>query len=434
MDPLWHVLILLALLLANSLFAMSEIAVVSARKARLQQLANEGSRQAQAALTLAGSPLSFLASTQVGITIVAIVSGAFGEGALTKDLQGWFQQLHWLGDWADTAARVVALGGISYLSLVIGELVPKRLGLHYAERIACVVAGPMQWLANCTRPLVSLLAASTNLVVRLLGVRAQSDSPVTEEEIQVLIGQAAEAGVFSAAEEDLLQSAVRLSDRAVETLMTPRTEVVWIDLEAPVAGQIATLTSSHHGRFPIARGSLDGIAGIVEAREILAQTLGGGALDLLALRHDPVVVPEGTRVQKLLDIFREERSHLAVVVDEYGGVAGVVTLDDVLEKLLGEIPHHGEPLEESAVKRPDGSWLIDGLLPVADFKALLDLAELPAEDEYVTVAGFFLHRLGRLPRVADQVEYEGYSFEVVDMDGRRIDRLLVTPPAPPAAP
>ena len=423
-----EILILLLLIVFNGLLAMSEISIVSARKARLQQWSNDGNRQAAAALALAESPLVFLSTMQIGITFSAILSGAFGEAAVSRRVESWLTGIAWLAPHRDAVAFGLVVVTVTYLSL-LGELVPKRVALHHAERLACLVAGPMRFAAIVAAPAVRFVSFSCTTVLRLLRVQASDEPPVTEDELHVIIGQAAEAGVFTEAEEDLLKSAVRLGDRQVETLMTPRTEVVWLDLDDSPEELAQTVVETDHSWFPVARGSLDELVGVLSARTVLAQCLPGEAPAWSAATEKPLIAPEGTPSMRLFDQFKTERTHLAMVIDEYGGVAGLVTLVDLLEALLGDLPRGDEPDDGLVVRCEDGSWLVDGLTPVAEFRERFELDELPHEGEYVTIAGFVLHQLERLAAVGDAFEWEGWRFEVVAMDGRRIDRLRLQPPA-----
>ncbi|NUQ01856.1 MAG: HlyC/CorC family transporter [Armatimonadetes bacterium] len=419
--------ILLVLMLVSGLFAMAEISIVSSRKVRLEQMAADGHRGASSALYLASHPMVFLSTIQIGITVIGILAGVFGEKRLAAHVGQWLEPLVEAAPTRELIASALIVVAVTYLTLVLGELAPKRIGLHHAERIAAALAPPMNLLARVASPLVKLLTASTDLVVRAVGIRGGKTEEVTEEEVRILIEQATRAGVFTTAEEELLKSAFRLADRDVQMLMTPRTEVDWIDLESPPEEQLRRVAGSRHSRFPVGRGSLDNIEGVLVAKDILHESIEGQEWDAAALMQKPLLVPEGTSALRFLELLKAERGGLAMVIDEYGGVAGLVSLADVLEALVGELPGIDEPDEGMAVQRADGSWLIDGLMPIDQFKELFDLAALPDEAQYVTAAGFVMHELGRLPRAADRVEFESYEIEVVDMDGKRVDKVLVQP-------
>ncbi len=421
--------LILVLLVINGLFAMSEIAIVSARKVRLERLAADGNPGAQAALELAQNPDRFLSTVQVGITLVGIVAGAFGGATLSGGVREWLETIPAFRPYAGALAfgGVVAL--ITYLSLVIGELVPKRIGLNDPEKTAAMMARPMRWLSRAAGPLVHLLAASTDLLVRLLRIRPASEPPVTEEEVQALISLGREAGVFQAEEEDLVSNVFRLADRRVSMLMTPRLQIEWLDLEESADAIREKLLAAEHSRFPVARESLDQLAGMVYVQDLMAQAVQGRPLDLEAVLRTPIVVPETMPAMRVLETFRQTRNHLALVVDEYGSIVGLVSLTDILESLVGELPAAESEEEAEIVRRPDGTWLIDGQLPIDELKALLGVRALPGEEAHLfqTLGGFVTNQLGKIPAVAERFEWDGNSFEVMDMDGHRVDRVLVTP-------
>jgi putative hemolysin len=427
--------IVVLLLIANGLFAMSEIAVVSARKARLQQWANEGNAKARAALELANAPNQFLSTIQIGITLIAILAGAFGGATIGKKLAAALEALPFLAPYSHAIALGVVVLSITYVSLIVGELVPKRLALNSPERIAAVVAPPMHALSRLASPVVRLLSLSTDGVLRVLGVRPAVEPPVTEEEIRLLLEQGAQAGMFEAAEQAMIERVFRLGDRRVAGVMTPRTEIVWLDHQASLEEMRRIVTESVHSRFLIAQGTLDNVLGVVHAKDLLARTLVGQPIDLMALVQQPLYVPESMRALTVLESFKQSGTHIALVIDEYGGIQGLVTPSDILEAIVGDIPSAGEHREPQAVQREDGSWLLDGMLSVDEFKELFHLSTLPGEEQgvYQTLAGFVIMQLGRIPAAADHFEWEGLRFEVVDMDANRIDKVLVMLASPPAS-
>lgn len=416
---------LILLTIANGIFAMSEAAVISARKAKLQQQANEGDPKARAALALADNPNRFLSTVQIGITLIGIFAGAFGEATLTEDLEAYVGLIPGLADYSQPISLVLVVLGLTYVSLVIGELVPKRLALHNPERIAGFVAGPMQWLSNLTHPVVSLLSVSTELILRILGAQPSQDPPVTEEEIRVLMEQGTQAGVFDEAEQDMVTAVFRLGDRRAGELMNPRTEIIWLDVDDSLEEIIDTLTNSGYSRFPVCQDDLDHVIGIVQAKDLLARSLAGQPLDLRHSLRPPLFVPESNPVAKVLELFKQSQMPLALVIDEYGGTQGLITLNDILEAIVGDV----EVDEPQAVQRQDGSWLLDGTLLVEEFKEVLCLDVLPAEAEgyYQTLGGFVMMCLGRIPSEGDHFHWHNLRFEVMDMDGRRVDKVLVLP-------
>jgi putative hemolysin len=422
------ILLILLLIMINGVFVMAEMAVVSSRKPRLQQSANEGSRGAQIALDLSSNPDRFLSTIQIGITLIGILNGAFGENALTNRLAIHLQANPTVGPYAESFAFVIVVIGITYLTLIFGELVPKRLALHNPERIAAAMAGSMQFLSRIGNPAVKFIGGSTRVVLRLLRIRATEETPVTQEEIKVMMEQGTEAGVFEEAQHDIVKSIFKLSDREVSALMRPRRDVVWLDVEdSPIENQ-RKLASSLYSRFPVGQGSLDNVLGFVQTKDLLTRCLAGSKMDLKDNLRPPLFVPEALPALKLLEMFKKSRTHIALVVDEYGGVEGLVTLNDILEDLVGDVALVDMPEELQAVRRSDGSWLIDGKMQVDDLKEVLKISMLPEEESgsYQTLGGLTMLQVGRVPVTGDTFELEGYRFEVVDMDGKRVDRVLVS--------
>jgi magnesium and cobalt exporter, CNNM family len=422
------ILVLLVLILVNGVFVMAEMAVVSSRKPRLQQFANEGSTGAQTALDLAGNPDRFLATTQIGITLIAILTGAYGERTLTDRLSKSLEQFPRLDGYSGTFAFLIVVIAITYLSLVIGELLPKRLALHNPERIASAMSSSMNFLSRLCAPAVLLISGSTRLVIGALGLHPSAEPPVTEEEIKVMMEQGTEAGVFEEAEHDIVKSIFKLGDRGVSALMKPRREVVWLDVDDPFSENQKKLASSLYSRFPVAQGSLDNVLGIVQTKDLLTRCLAGSKMDLKDNLRPPLFVPEGLPALRLLEMFKKSRTHMALVVDEYGGVEGLVTLNDILEDLVGDVASVDMPEERQVVVRPDGSMLIDGKLQIDDLKELLKISKLPDEESgsYQTLGGLVMLQVGRVPVTGDTFEVEGHRFEVVDMDGKRVDKVLVS--------
>lgn len=427
------IIVILLLIVINGVFVMAEMALVSARKPRLQQWAEEGSPGGQTALELASNPDRFLSTTQIGITLISILTGAFGERLLADRLAMRLDDMPSIAPYSESVAIAIVVIAITYATLILGELVPKRLALHNPERIAVALAGPMRFLSRIGGPVVRLLGGSTNLVLRAFRLRPSEEPPVTEEEIKVMMEQGTEAGVFEEAEHDIVKSIFKLGDRAVSALMRPRREVVWLDVDDPWVENQKKMASSLYSRFPVGQGSLDNVLGIVQAKDLLTRYLAGGKLDLKENLRPPLFVPEGVPALKLLEMFKKSRTHLALVVDEYGGVEGLVTLNDILEDLVGDVASVDMPEEKQIVRRADGSWLIDGKIVIDDLKELLKVPKLPDEDSgsYQTLGGLVMLQMGRVPVSGDIFEAEGYRFEVVDMDGKRVDKVLVSalPPA-----
>jgi putative hemolysin len=433
MSYLLEIAIILILIVLNGIFAMSEFAIVSARKPRLQQRADEGDSRAAAALELANEPTSFLSTIQIGITLVGILAGAFGGATLAGELAAFFTEFPILAQYAEAMSITLVVLVITYLTLIFGELVPKRVALNNAEDIASTVARPMRFLSVVATPLVVVLSRSTEAVLGILGVRDAAELPVTEEEIKIMLEEGTEAGVFEKAEISMVEGVFDLGDRRVESLMTPRPDIVALDLHDPDPENLRKMIASSRSNFPAFEESLDNIVGMVSVRNVLARMVESARPDIRATITKPLFIPESLPVLKLLESFRETGVPIAVVTDEYGSVRGLVTLHDILEAIVGEVRTLGEPVETPIIVREDGSWLIDGGTPVEDIKDRLSLDAFPGEGKgyYRTIAGLIMYLLGRIPRTGDHIEIGGLRYEVVDMDGHRVDKVLVTRiPAP----
>ncbi len=431
-----EVVLILILIVANGVFAMSEIAVVSARKMRLQQRADDGDAGASAALKLAQEPNRFLSAVQIGITLIGILTGAFGGATIAEKVAVPLATIPWMAPYSETVALVGVVLVITYLSLVLGELVPKQMGLNAPERIASAIARPMTLLASATAPLVRLLTASTDFVVRLLRLRPSDEPAVTEEDVRGMLAQGAAAGVFEEAETDLVAGVFRLADLRAGAAITPRTAIEWLDVADTPDEVRRKVRQSTYAQFPVARGSLDDVIGVVHTRDLLARCLNDESLDPVAVLHPPLFLPETTPALQVLAAFKETGSTMCLVIDEYGGLHGLVTLTDLMESIVGDLGYPGAPAQLQAMRRPDGSWMVDGLITIAELREYLDLEELPGEDENVfqTLGGFVMHQLGHIPTVADAFEWGGWRFEVVDMDGQRVDKVLLEPQADSADP
>ena len=424
------------LILANGLFSMSEIAVLSARKARLQAQVESGNLNAEAALALAEAPDKFLSTVQVGITLIGILAGAVGGETIAKTISPYLQNVPLIGPYSESFSLAIVVSIITYFQLVLGELTPKQIGLHNAERIAMMVARPMNILSRIASPVVSLLTFSTNGVIRLLRIKPSDDPVVTREEVVIMMEQGAEEGIFEPIKEEMVEQVFRLGDQRVNDLMTPRPEVKMLDLEEPVEKIREHIIATGHSRYPVVRGDEDNIVGIVLARDLLSQSLTNQQIDLEAIIRPALIIPEGIPVFDVLERFKADKSQIAIVIDEYGELQGLMTFNDLLEEIVGDVPEFGDPADPEATIRPDGSWLIDGMYSVDDFKELLDIKALPDETEnyYQTIGGFVMSYLGRIPEAGDRFEWDQFQFEVLDMDWRRVDKVLVTPPETAVSP
>lgn len=417
-----EIVMILVLIFVNGILAMSEAALVASRKAKLQQKAGQGDKPSSLAVKLIEDPNIFLSTIQIGITLIGVLAGAVGGATIAEALAGSLRNLPYLAEFSESIALGIVVLVITILTIWLGELVPKRLGLHSPERIARVVAGPMLFLSRVFSPFIRLMSAATNYILRLIGIKATSEPPITEEELQMLISQGTQAGVFEEAEQDMVEGVFSLSDQRVYSLMTPRTEVVWLDIEDSIDEIRTKIAESEFSRFPVRQDSLETILGIVKSRDLLVQSLSGVEIKLKDLLKPAYFIPETMFASRALEIFKEKGTELLLVVDEFGGFQGLITINDILEEIVGEI----ELEEPQATQRQDGSWLLDGMLEIDEFKEIFHLENLPHEDEYETLSGFMMVSLGRVPQAADHFEWHNLRFEVIDMDGRRVDKVLVT--------
>lgn len=422
-------LIIILLIIANGFFVVSEMAIVSARKSKLQQLADEGNTGAKIALNLSNTPNQFLSITQTGMTLIGILAGAVGGVTMADTLALWLNKFPAISQYSEIISVGVVVLGIAYLTIILGELVPKKLALNNPEKIASFTAPYLHVVAHIASPFVYVLSASTNLVVWLMGIKPSTEPPMTEEEIKILIDQGTDAGVFEEAEQNIMERVFRLGDRRAGSLMTPRSEIVWLDIQdtpAEIQGKIA---GQRYSLFPVCKDDIDNILGVVQAKDLLSCNLIDKQVNIKEALLPPLVVPDSMKALNVLERFKQTGIHLALVLDEYGSVQGLITLADLLEALVGDIPHIDELKEPDTVKREDGSWLINGMLPIDDFKTIFNIDRLPNEDNglYQTVGGFVMMHLERVPRTGDRFESSGLRFEVIDMDDNRVDKLLVVP-------
>ncbi len=415
------------LIFINGLFAMSEIALVTARRGRLQKMVDDGDHGAAAAIKLGEEPTRFLSTIQIGMTSIGILNGIIGESALAKPLALTLQTFGIEKEMSEFSATAIVVIVITYFSIVIGELVPKRLGQISPEPIARLVSRPMQWLAIITKPFGKLLTISTELLLVMLGMRDKHNKPVTEEEIHALLEEGSDAGVIEEHEHTMLRNVFRLDDRRIASLMIPRSDIVYIDITDSLEMNLEKIEANEHSRFPVCNGGWQEVLGIVSAKQLLTQTLRGERPDLTANLQPTVFVPESLTGMELLENFRSSGVHIALVIDEYGEIQGIVTLQDVLEAITGEFQPHNEE-DAWAVQRDDGSWLLDGMIPIPELKDILELREVLEEKRgrYHTLSGMLMLLLGRVPTTGDHVTWENWRFEIVDMDGKRIDKVLVS--------
>jgi putative hemolysin len=426
-----EIVIIIVLVFINGLLSMAEMAMVSARKTRLQELARNGDADALQALEVSKEPNKFLSAIQIGITLVGIFAGVFGGATIAKSLTAWLSSVGVPSGYSSGLGIGVVVVCITYLSLVIGELVPKRVALSHAERIAGFVAGPMRFLSRIAAPLIAILSISTDAVLLLLRVRKKSEDYVTEEEIKIMMEQGTQAGVFEECEQDMVKRVLSLGDRDVNDLMTHRPDVVALDIEDSPEDNWTKIQESGHSVFPVYEHELDNIQGIVSIKDLWAQSSASHRPDIKSLVTPALFVPEGLTVYKVLELFKQAMTHAALVIDEYGNLQGIITLHDILEAIVGDLPSFHTNGDAEAVQREDGSWLLDALLPVDKFKEMFQIEEMPGEDKgyYDTLGGFMLVQFGHIPSPGANFHWNGIRFEVVDMDGQRIDKVLVLPSA-----
>lgn len=421
--------ILIALIVLNGLFAMSEIALVTARKARLQKLIDEGDTAAAAALKLGEDPTRFLSTIQIGITSIGVLNGIFGEAALAQPMSVWLIEMGMAANYASTVSTAVVVVVITYVSIVVGELVPKRLGQTNPESIARLVARPINLLAKLTKPFVLLLTSSTRGLLRILGVKESNESSVTEDEIHAVLAEGTTSGAIEQNEHTMIRNLFRLDDRQISSLMVPRSDVVCLDVSLPFEANMAILESQDHARYPVIDGNFENLLGVINSRQWLANALKGkrDLRESAELIQKPIYIPETITGMELLENFKISGSAMTFVIDEYGEVQGIVTVRDVTEAITGEFVTE-DPSDAWAVQRDDGSWLLDGHIPIMELKDRLGLKTVPEEEKgrYQTLSGMLMLLTGKLPSETDKVIWESWEFEVVDMDGKIIDKIQAT--------
>ncbi len=423
-----EILLIFFLLIVNGLFSMSEIAVVSARRVRLQNLAEAGDAGAEAALELSESPERFLSTVQIGITLVGVLSGAFGGAALAVHLVPFVEQIAFIQPYAEQISFGFVVLIITYFSLVFGELVPKRIALNAPETIAAYISRPMNFISKTTAPVVWLLSASTNAILKIFRQKKSNEATVTEDEIKAILIQGTAEGVLEETEQELMENIIRLDDQSIAALMTPRVKIGWLDPQNSNAEIRKQIIGFPFSRLLIADRDLDNIRGFVKAKDIVNLLLNDNLYKLETVIKQPLFIPDTSTALEVLEKFRDANTHFAVIIDEFGSTQGIVTTNDILEAIVGDLSF-GEVKNESAVQREDGSWLLDARLSNTEYCSILKIKQLPVEEYrmYETLAGFIIKRLEKLPVIGDKFEWNGYEFEIVDMDGKRIDRILITP-------
>ena len=421
--------VIIALILVNGIFATAEMAFVASKKARLRKLAEAGNARARIAVALAAEPTRFPSSIQVGITLVGIIAGVYGGATLAEHLASLLKEIPWLASYARPVSLGVVITAIAFLSLVVGELAPKRLALSNPESVTLLLARPMQLLSIAAAPLINVLATTTDWLLNLFGVRKHEEPVVSEEEIRLMIEQGHHAGIFHKAEIEMVSGVMRLDRERIANLMTPRSRIVWLSSSDSDQVNWRKIVASSHTYFPVYEGGKDNLLGLVSVKSIYANLAAGAPAPLRDLLTPPLIVPESMTGVKLLETFKQSGKHLALVTDEFGNFSGLITLIDVLEAIVGSMPDELERKTQCR-RRHDGSWLVDASMDIGDFKRAVGLATVPGDDSgsFQTVGGFVLNYFGRLPKEGDRFDSVGHRFEVIDMDKHRIDKVLVMPP------
>jgi len=424
-----NILIILVLFFFNAIFAMYEIAMVAARETRLEKRVNDGKMGAADALKLLADPnQQYLSTVQIMITLIDTLAGGIGGALLARPLAEIMNNVAWLAPYADTVALIVVVVIITYFSIVLGELIPKRLAVSKPENVVTRLSPIIKFLTKVFRPLTKLLSESTNLGLKIFRINTDMGPSITEDEIKSYIEQGRDIGVIEESEREMVSGIFRLGDRRVEALMTPRLEMAWIDINAPNDQIWEQLLKTPHSRIPVANGDLDNVLGYIQIRELIGKAKMDPDLDLREYIQEPIYLPENMAALKALDNFQTSGVHLAIVVDEFGGITGMVTDYDILEAIVGEIPEDSSDTDYLAYQRDDGSWLFDGLIVIDQLKEILDISDIPGEEKgmFQTLSGFVMSQLGRIPKTGAKFNFGNYTFEVVDMDGRRVDRVLVS--------
>ena len=407
---------------------MAEIAIISVKRTHLRRLKEKGSRQAELALELTENPNRFFSTIQVGITLIGILTGAFGGITLSEPISLFLQNIGLAHRFAETLSFSAIVIIITYLSLVIGELVPKRLGLHFSERLALVMAEAMYTLSYILNPMVVLLSRSTDFVLKIMQVTPKKKIAVSEEEVRMLIREGTQLGIFEVEEKNIVEKVLNIGDAKVKTLMKARSKVVWLDINAPLKEIKDIILAHQFSYFPVSDGNFDSIVGILRTDMFLAEAIKtNDEVNIHELLHKPLLIPENKKVLEALELFKQMRVYFGIIIDEYGSVEGIITLTDILESIVGDLPNMNDNEERQIIRRGADSWYIDGLLPTAEFKTHFHVSQLSQKEEkdFNTIGGFIMNQLDRVPITGDKIMIDGYTLEVADMDGNRVDKILL---------
>jgi putative hemolysin len=419
------IFILFFLIILNGLFVVAEIALVSARKARLEGMSDKGNKKAKVALDLANHPDVFLPTAQIGITLISIVTGMYSGEKFSKNLEPYIAKIPFLEKYADTISTSIIVILVTFLSIILGELIPKRLGITRAEKIACAVARPMLWISKAASPLVWVLNKTTNFLFKIFGIHSSQDNIVTEEEIKAIISEGTEHGTIDEAEQEIIERVFHLGDRNITSLMTHRSDIVWINANSKLSDVTNIIRNSPHSIYPLCDGQIDEIKGIIHVKDLF---LANDTTEITSLKRPALFVPDNNTAYQVLEKFKESKIHCCFIVDEYGTMQGMITLNDILEAIVGDIPQTGQD-DYEIVERKDGTFIVDAQIPFYDFLEKFEKADWIKEieqQEYDTLAGFILHELEHIPVTGETIAWRGFDFEIIDMDGHRIDKVLVS--------
>ena len=430
LDSLWtSIIIVFILIIANGIFAMTEIAIVTSRKSKLEKLEEDGDKRAKLALKLAENPNQLLSTIQIGITLIGVITGAFGGATIASQLAVYLEPIEFLAPFSYQVSFIIVIGLTTYFSLIVGELVPKRLGMTNPEKVALLVAKPMYYFSKVGRPLIWLLSKSTELVLKMLKINPNKEPDVTEEEIAQLIEQGVYSGVVEEYEQDLVEQIFYMGDNRLGDILTPRTQIVWLDIDKPFEYNMQKMNESLHSKFPVGKGSLDNFQGIIHTKDVFAKLVEGKPFDLKDCIRDTLVLPEPMKVFQALETLKKSGQHEAIVIDEYGGIEGFVTLHDFIENIIGDIPLKDDDSDPQIVERSENTWLADGLISIDTFRRYFELEDMPdlrGGSNFHTLGGFITMKIGDIPKVKDTVEIDDLILEVVDMDHVRVDKVLIT--------
>lgn len=422
-----EIVIVVILIVLNGLLSMAEIAIIAAKKTKLKNLADKGNKNAEKVLRLADNPNKLFSTIQVGITLIGTLTGAIGAVAFSEPFANLFEDIGFPQGASHTLAVAIVVFVITYISIIIGELVPKRLGLHYPEKISTWMVRGMEFLSTIFSPLVDILSITTETILKALGIEQKEELPMSLDEVRILLQQGSQAGVIKTTEKDIVEKTLNLSDKKVTSIMTASNKIVWIDIDSNIESLKKAVLENQFSYYPVCKKDLDDVKGIINSDSLLAAFIANQKINIKDLMYKPLLIPENLKALQVMELFKRHHIHMGIVIDEYGNVQGLVTVTDILEAIVGDLPEMKDKEEKDIIRRNQNSWLVNSLLSTVEFKEYFKIEHLPSEKEadYNTVGGFIMHMLGRVPMTGDHFELLGYRFEVVDMDGNRVDKIMI---------